>query len=165
MADLIVIEQLHVYLVAQGIAQAPSVAPSLTVPSVWRKTRDGAPLPRAGEKITIELAKSGERGQLGLEAWLDDTYVDVIVRSVDPAAGELVQRRIKDLIEPLGSLGGRKNWMMGSLRVEYSRTWRGAQPLSQRQSVAERDPHRTYDSVASFMFGCRRKILAGLTIP
>ena len=55
--------------------------------------------------------------------------------------------------------------MMNNLLVEQSLEWRGDQELPQRQSVAEADAHVTYDRVQSFRFRCRRKILAGLTLP
>ncbi len=171
MPDYVVIEELQDYLVAQGIGQRPSVAPSLTVPSIWLAPRDGAPDLRSvagvlAENVTVTLIDTMFRSPNGLEPWLEESFVDVIVRSRHAGAGKLVQRRIRDLIEPGNtSLGGKKNWMMGDLRVEYSRMWRGDQPLPQRQATSESDPHVTYDRVASYMFGCRRKVLAGLSIP
>ncbi len=165
MADLVVIEELQTYLIAQGIGQHPNAAVSLTLPSIWTLPRDGAPLPREGENATITLRDQVIRGAGPLEAWIDEAFVDVIVRARQAGAGKLLQRRIKDLIVPFDAHGGRKQWMMGALLVEQSREWRGDQELPQRQSVAESDRHLTYDRVASFTFRCRRKILAGLTLP
>ncbi len=165
MPDLIVIEELQDYLIAQGVAQHPSTATSLTIPSVWLMPRDGAPLPRDGENVTITLNDTMLRSPNGLEPWLTETFVDVIVRARNPSPGKLIQRTIEGLIAPFDALGGRKNWMMDGLRVEYSDQWRGDQPLPQRQDVAAGDPHISYDRVASYRFGCRRKILAGLSIP
>lgn len=165
MPDLIVIEELQDYLVAQGVGQLPSAAPSTGLPVVILAPRDGAPLPRTGENATITLIDTMLRAPTGLEPWLEETFVDVIVRSRTASPGKLIQRTIHGLIAPFDQTGGRKNWMMGALRVEYSTEWRGDQPLPTREAVTESNPRITYDRVQSFRFGCRRKILAGLSIP
>lgn len=165
MADLILVEELQDYLVSQGVGQLQSAAPSLTVPSVWLMPRDGAPLPRGGENATVTLSDTLLRSPSALEEWMTETFVDVIVRARQAPAGKRLQRSIHDLIVPFGASGGRKQWMMGDLLVEISREWRGDQPLPQRESVAAKDRHATYDRVQSFVFSCRRKVLAGLTIP
>ncbi|HET6502105.1 MAG TPA: hypothetical protein VFG87_15220 [Amycolatopsis sp.] len=172
MADLILLEQLHAYLIAQGAGQHPSAAPSLTIPSVWMVPRDGAPLPRVDpatkaplENITITLVDTHFRSPSTLELSVEETFVDVIIRSRQPGAGKLVQRAIKSLLAPVDATGGRWQWMMGALLVELSTEWRGDQPLPQRQSIGESDPHVTYDRVASYRFQCRRKVLAGLSLP
>jgi hypothetical protein len=52
--------------------------------------------------------------------------------------------------------------MMGSLLVEYSTPWRGEQPLPiARGQDAGESNLVTFDRVASYRFGCRRKSLAG----
>lgn len=165
MADLVVIEELATYLVAQGVGQRPSATPSLTVPSIWLLPRDGAGLPRAGENVTVTLSDTNILGTPGLTAWLEETFVDVIVRSKQASAGKLVQRQVKLLLVPWDAHGGRKQWMMGGLLVEASNEWRGDQILPQRQDVGATDPHATYDRVASYRFTVRRKILAGSTLP
>lgn len=165
MPDYIATEQLLTYLVAQGVGQRWTTAPSLTVPLVTLLPRDGAPLPRDGENVTVTLVDTNLRGPPGLEAWIEEAFIDVIVRSRQPSAGKLVQRQIKGLLHPYDSNGGRKQWMMGALLVESSREWRGDQPLPQRQAIGESDPHVTYDRIASYVIGARRKILAGLTVP
>lgn len=166
--ELILVEELQAYLVAQGIGQLPDPAahpPSLTLPSVWLLPRDGAPLPRAGENVTITIRDPNLTGPSDLEAWIEESFIDIIVRSRQAGAGKLVQRSIRKLIIPFDSHGGRKQWMMNSLLVEQSMMWRGDQELPQRQSIAEGDSHLTYDRIQSFRFRCRRKILAGLTLP
>lgn len=165
MAELILLEQLHAYLIAQGVGQAPNADPSLTVPSIWMAPRDGAKLPRDGENITVTLVDTMLRAPSSLEEWMTETFVDIIVRSRNPTPGKLLQRQIHKLIVPWGSVGGRKMWTMGAILVECSTEWRGDQPLPERQSVLTGDPHVTYDRVQSFKFDVRRKILAGLTIP
>jgi hypothetical protein len=164
-ADLIVIEELQAYLVAQGVGQLPGAAPSLTLASVWMAPRDGAPLPRDGENATVTLTDTMLRSPSDLEAWMSETFVDVVVRSRQPSPGKLIQRAILGLIVPFGAHGGRKQWMMGNLLVEGSTEWRGDQVLPQMRSIAQTDAHLTYDRVASYRFSCRRKVLAGLSLP
>lgn len=165
MPDLLVIEELASYLVTQGIGQRPSATPSLTVPSIWLMPRDGAALPRVGENVTITINDTNLSGPQELMAWIDETFVDVIVRSRQPGVGKLVQRSIKKLLVPWDAHGGRKQWMMNNLLVEASNEWRGDQPLPQSPVATATDAHQTYDRVASYRFTCRRKILAGSTLP
>jgi hypothetical protein len=165
MADLVVVEELQVFLVAQAIGQLPSAAPSLSLPSVWTLPRDGAPLPRDGENATITLRDPIIRLASEMEAWVEEAFVDVIVRARQARVGKLLQRRMLELIVPYTAPGGHYQWMMGALLVEQSVVWRGDQEMPQRQRVTEGDPHATYDRVASYRFRCRRKILAGLTLP
>ncbi len=127
--------------------------------------RDGAPLPRTGENATITLRDPTTRPAAELEAWVAETFVDVIVRARQAGAGKLLQRRILDLLAPYDLHGGRKQWMMGALLVEQSLVWRGDQDMPQRESIAQGDAHATYDRVQSFRIRARRKILAGLTLP
>ncbi len=169
MADLDVLTELKTYLIAQGVAQRfdndGSPAPSLALPSIVLMPRKGAPLPRDGENITITLNDTMLRSPSPLEPWVQEAFVDVIVRSRQPAPGKVLQRAIGALIAPWDQVGGRKGWMMGALLVEQSMMWRGDQPLPQRQAIGESDPHATYDRVASYRFLCRRKVLAGLSMP
>lgn len=174
MADLHVIEQLQTYLVAQGIGQRPSAAVSLTIPSIWKQPRDGAALPRnlakdaSGRWIgetTIALSKTLGRDPSNLEPWMEEAFIDVIVRSPQADTAEAVQRAIKLLIAPWDQLGGRHQWLMGALLVETSDQWRGDQELPKLRAREAADAHATYDRVQSFRIVCRRKILAGLTLP
>lgn len=170
MADLFVAQELQAYLVAQAVGQLPSAAPSLTVPSIWLQPRDGAPLPRkaAGaftESATITIRDPMLSSPSSLEEWMEEAFVDVIVRALQPAAAQLIHRQIRVLIVPYTASGGRKQWMMNNLLVEYSDQWRVEQELPMLRAVAATDAHATYDRVASYRFACRRKILAGLTFP
>ena len=86
MAELIVIEELQAYLVTQGVGQLPGTTPSLTVPSVWTMPRDGAALPRSAngafvENATITLRDTNLRGPSDLEAWIEEAFIDIIVRA------------------------------------------------------------------------------------
>lgn len=171
MADLLVAQELQSFFVAQGAAQLPSTSPSLTIPAVWLQPRDGAPLPRnlakdsngrwIGETtITIQDPMLGSPSNL--EEWMEEAFLDIIVRSPQSATAQLTHRVIRNLIVPVGSSGGQKMWMCNDLLVEYSDEWRKEQEAPQLRSVAEHDPHSTYDRVASYRFMCRRKSLAGL---
>lgn len=166
MADLHVIEELQTYLIGQGIGQFASATPSLTVPSIWLQPRDGAPLPRGNkttgvvlEHVTIALIDTQIAAPHELEAYLDETYVDIIVRSHQPPDGKLIHRRVRDLLVPIGSFMGRKLWMMNNLLVESSTIWRPEQPLPWPPDGRNID---TYDRVAAYRFVSRRKALAGL---
>ncbi len=174
MADLFVIPELQTYLVAEDIGQLPSAAPSLTVPAIWKAPRDGAPLPRnigkdssgrwQGE-TTITLRKGIGRDPSPMEPWIEEQFVDIIVRSPQPETAESVQRAIKLLLVPWDAVSGHYNWQMGGILVECCKQWRGDQPLPQRQAIGESDAHQTYDRIASYVFRVRRKVLAGLSMP
>lgn len=162
MAGLIVIEQLQAYLVAQGVAQLPGSDPSPLLPSIWTMPRQGAAQPRADkdtgellEEQTITLDDKQLSGPPGVEAWLEDCFVDVIVRSKNAGAGKLLHRAIRGLLQPVGSSpAGRRNWMMNELHVLYSSIWRSEQPLPPVENGL------TYDRVASYRFRCARSDLA-----
>jgi hypothetical protein len=170
MADLLVAKELHSYLIAQGVAQHPDTTPSLTVPSVWLQPRDGAPLPRDNngtvlENATITLKDPMLTSPSSLEEWIEEAFIDVIVRARQSSMAQLIHRQIRGLIVPFDASGGRKQWMMHDLLVEYSDQWRMEQELPQLRGVAATDAHVTYDRVASYRFACRRKVLAGLPYP
>lgn len=159
MAELDVLKELRDYLIAEGVAQAQDAAPSTALPSIWLMPRDGAPAPRRAPKggdyletATITLRDTNTTGPPELEAWIEETFIDVIVRSRTAAPGKLIQRQIRGLLSPIGEIYGRKHWMMGQLLVEYSTLWRGDQPVN-ADDVA-------YDRVQSFRFGVRRSALS-----
>jgi hypothetical protein len=174
MADLLVAKELQAYLVAQGVGQLPSATPSLTVPMITLQPRDGAPLPRRASKTAgsafIESATITIRDPLlsspsSLEEWMEEAFIDIIVRALQGPLCQLIHRQIRGLIVPYDSSGGRKQWMMNNLLVEMSDQWRSEQDLPQLRAVGATDAHVTYDRIASYRFACRRKILAGLSIP
>jgi hypothetical protein len=103
--------------------------------------------------MTITLNDAHISGEPGLEAWIEETFIDVTVRSRNAGAGKLMHRVIRQLLQPVGILGGRKDWTMGSLRVLASETWRSEQPLPPV------DGGVTYDRVASYRFRCARSDL------
>lgn len=153
MSGLIVVEQLQQYLVGQGVGQLPASAPSLVTPSIWLKPRQGAPRPRDGEEATITISDTLLSPRPNLEPWVEEAYIDIVIRSRKDAASQLLHRTIKGLLSPIGLVGGKQNWMMNNLRVLYSRSWRGEQPLPPV------DDGVTYDRVASYQIACARSDL------
>lgn len=164
MADLDLITELKTYLITQGIgvARPPASGPAIAVPSIWTYPRDGAPQPRqladgsSLENITVTLRDTllaAPRGD-GLDAYVEESFIDIIVRSRKPTAGKMVHRQIRGLLHPTGSLGGRKGWTMNDLLVERSAIWRGEQDAG----ATDID----YTRIASYVFQARRKALAGL---
>jgi hypothetical protein len=162
MAELILVEELQDYLVTAGVGQLPSEDPSLTVPSIWLQPRDGAPEPRResesegaafSEDATITLVDTMLGPPQALEAWIEEAFVDIVVRSRKASTGKLIHRAIRGLIHPNDAHGGRKMWEMNNLLVEYSTIWTSEQPV-----VAD---EFTFTRKAGYRFGCRRKVLAG----
>jgi hypothetical protein len=167
-ADLTVVDELRAYLIAQGVGQSndPNVTPiSAVVPSIWKETVDGAPEPRDGEAATITLIDTLAGPPSDLEAFMEETFVECVVRARGVASGTLLQRQIRQLIAPLDAPGGRKMWMMGALLVEYSTCWRGDQPagaVAASTSWTTGRPSTVFSRTQSFRIGCRVKSLAGL---
>lgn len=153
---LVVVEELQDYLIAQGVGNHPSEDPSSVLPRIYLRGRDGAPLPKTPETTTVTISDTLLQPPANLEAFLEETFVDIIVRSTSAGTGKLLQRSIRDLIHPIGDHGGKKQWQMGDLTVEYSTIWRGEQELP----AAGDAEARTYDRVASYRFGVRRTLLA-----
>lgn len=164
MAELHVVSELHAFLIAQGVGVAPTAVDSayVALPTVWDQPRGGPVQPRwsdalAGyqEDATIslfdpELASPANE----LDAYIEESFIDVTVRSRNRAAGKLIHRQIRGLITPIGSAFGRKLWMMNDLLVELSTPWRG------EREAGETDIDFT--RTASYRFQVRRKALAGL---
>lgn len=155
----IMVDEFQAFLVAEAVGQLPDAMPSPLHPSIWTLPRQGAPLPRQDdgawlEETTITLNDTNLQARPNLEAWIEEAYIDVTVRSVSPNVGKLVHRVIRGLLQPVGLVGGRKGWTMNNLPVLYSRVWRGEQPLPPQ------DGGVTYDRVASYCIACRRSDLA-----
>ncbi len=156
MTALIVIEELQDYLISEGVGNHPNTAPSSTLPRISLMGRKGAEMPEAPETTTVTLRDTMLAPAAELEAFIEEAFIDVIVRSTSAAAAKLLQRSIRNLLHPNAAHGGRKQWQMGDLLVQYSTIWRGEQDLPP-------DPDsdvRTYDRVASYRIGCARSSLA-----
>jgi hypothetical protein len=156
--SFIVVEQLQAFLVAEGVAQLPEVPPATTKPSVWLQPRQGAAMPRTEngnwlETETITLNDTQLNGPPGLEAWIEDTFVNVTIRSKNAGEGKLLHRQIRGLLAPVGKLAGRKGWTMAGLKILGSSIWRNEQPLPPI------DGGLTYDRVASYRIRCARSDL------
>lgn len=168
MADLQVVEELKAYLIAEGIAQhfgnGPSdPAPSQILPSITISPKDGAPQPRDGEDAVITLRDTFLGSPSSLESWIEEAFVEVIVRHRHAGRCKLVHRTIRGLIWPNDAVGGRKMWMMNDLLIEQSDLWRAEQELPFAADTTRGGATRlqTADRVQTFRFMCRRKSLAG----
>jgi hypothetical protein len=152
-AELILVEELQTYLVAQGVGVLPADAdPALT--TIILSPRDGYLRPRKGkEAATVTLVDTQLGSVQELEAWIEESFVDVIVTAPNNGTVKLIHRVIRNLIHPIEGHGGRKQWMAGALLIELSTVWRGEQPLAQDDAV--------YVRTASYRFQVRRKALAG----
>lgn len=168
--SLHIVEELQTYLVAQGVGQLPNATPSATVPSIWIQPRDGARLPGkprgafTADQAKVETAtvtlidtQTGSPMGNGLEAYIDEAFIDIIVRSKTAAPGKLIHRTIRGLLHPPGDLYGKHGWMMGQMDVEYSNVWRAEQPLMYPTDAEV----QSYDRMASYRIGVRR---ANLTV-
>jgi hypothetical protein len=155
MPELLVVEELQDYLVAQGVGTLPTAkgSESTTVPSIWLNPRDGAAAPRVEGEIMVSLVDTQLGSVAGLEAWLEEAFIDVTVATKHAARAKMVHRQIRNLIHPIEAHGGRTNWMMSDLLVELSTVWRPEQPLTMTDAF--------YARIASYRFQCRRKALAG----
>lgn len=158
MPELLLTNELQDYLVTQGIGQLPSAAPSGSVPSIWLDPRDGAPEPRDGENVAISIIDTGLAVPGDLDGWMDDSIIDIVVRSRSKPTAVMAHRAIRNLLAPINDYAGRKQWFAGALRVERSTIWRPEQPVR----VTEDADRRCYTRTAAYRFEVRRKSLAGL---
>jgi hypothetical protein len=163
MSDLFVNQELQAFLVAQGVGVDPPTA-SLALPSVWLLPEDGPPEPRPDdlggfiENATVTLAEQNfpppDQG-----GDLEEAFVDVTVRARNEAMAKLIHRQIRGLLIDQNNVHGTKwHWTMGALLVEYSTTWRTEQTTAFTKGVC-------VTRIASYRFGTRRKVLAGLPYP
>ena len=141
MADLLAVDELGVYLLAQRVVQDANTAVSTTVPSLWINPRQEAPEPRDGEGATVTLADTGLGGASPMEPFLEEAFIDVIVRARNAGTAQMIHRTIRGLLTPREAIGGRKNWQMGGLLVERSIMWR------REQELPTSNAGRTYDRV------------------
>lgn len=153
MPDYDVTEELQTHLVTAGLGQLPGATVSATIPSVWLDPKDGVPAPRGVETATITLRATHIGRPHDLDYAIEETFVDVTVRTLKAAPGKLLQRQIRGLLLPGSAVGGAKMVTIGGLVVEYLTQWRSDQALPVQDD--------TYVRVQSFRFGARRKALAG----
>lgn len=154
MADLILLEELAAYLNAEEIGSTNLDAPvNANVATIWINPRDGSPEPRRGERGTITVSELVAGIEHSVAPWVDVTIVEIEVRAYEEATAKLIHRAIRDLLAPVDSPGGRKQWYMNDLLVEQSALYRGEQEVGRSPT--------SYDRNAAFEFWCRRKSLAG----
>jgi hypothetical protein len=168
---MLVTDELHAYLIAQGIGLHPNdvqpymrgdTAPAdVSKPSIWKMPRDGYPVPRRNradvllEPATITLVATNLAPPSDLGDFIEVAFIDVIVRSWhDNSLAMFLQRTIRTLLTDANAVGGKKFWMMNDLLVEYSTQWRGDQALAEDAD--------TYLRSQAFQIAARRKALAGL---
>ncbi len=167
MPDYHVVDELLAYLLAEGVG-VDFNTPSLVLPCLLADPIDGAPAPRAGQEVaTVTLRDTMLAGPAGgAEAYIEESFVDVIVRALDPATAKLIHRSIRGLLHPIGDNHGRQLWTMGGLLVELSTMWRAEQPLDEASdqlsgSGSARPDPVGWSRIASYRFEVRRKALAG----
>ena len=162
MPDVHVIDELLTRLVDDEIVQRWNTTPSATVPGCVITPIKGAPLPRDGEPATVTLRQSGVSQPNGMDAWLEETAIEVIVRARVAPAGRLIHRMIRGVIHPTGAYPAQTGWQLTSnLFVERSYIWRREQtiPPQMNQAEGQRDLV-TYDTTESYMFAVRRSLLS-----
>jgi hypothetical protein len=157
--ELLAIEQLRGYLIAQRVAQTPDARPSTTVPVLYLKPRDGIAKPRQQngtyvDGAAITLIHANLSGPPGLEAHLEEAFIRVFVRCRSAPVGMLLHRVIRNLLIPRDSSWGsqRQLWSMGDLLVQYSKQWYGL-----RDELTPPDDDREYVTSAGYCFGYRRE--------
>lgn len=163
MPELLAVDELGAYLVAQGVAQDRNDPLSATAPSLWIRPRQAAPEPRdldpengdtedEGATVTLSTTRVGMPSPM--ESWLEETLVDVIVRARSVKRAEMLHRTIRGLLTPGDQPGGKKAWDMGALHVQHSLLWRPEQELPTTNNGL------TYDRVQSFCFIYSRSALS-----
>jgi hypothetical protein len=141
MADLIPAEEIRSYLVGLGVVQAQDAPPSVLHPSIWLNPRDEAPEPREGEDVAVTVFSEAEIPRDWYEGFLQERIFDFVVRSRKKVEGELVQRAIRAAFEE------KKGVMFGQLRIEWSKLFRGEQPVTSDET--------SYTSIQSFRIAYR----------
>lgn len=147
MADLIPTDELKAYLVGLGIVQDIGAPLSVDLPGIWLNPRDEAPEPRRKsdvdiENVTVSIFDGPEIPREWLEGFLQEKVYDFVVRARTRPEGVLVQRKIRAAFEE------KKGVMFGQLRVEWSKLFRGEQPVTSDQKTS-------YTSIQSFRIAYR----------
>lgn len=162
--DLFVSNELRLFLIAQGIGINPTDHDSAigTTTAIFENPRDGVPEPRWSDALggyqedaTLTIIDMDVAGPAGaVEAYEEETFVQIVVRSRGEAAGKLIHRQVRGLIHPIGAHKGHTLWTMNDLLVQLSTIWRGERPAGATPV--------SYTRTAAYRFCCRRKSLAGL---
>lgn len=148
MSDLIAVEELRTYLVAQGVVRSWQ-ATANGLPQCILNPRDGAPEPQGEDyqDATVTLARIGQVPPNVQEEFLEDALVECIVRAYRSPDAEMIQRRIR------AQLNGLRLFTMGSLIVEWARVFTGDQPLGSDET--------SYTRMQTFLIQARVRSLAG----
>lgn len=160
MPELVLIEELGDYLVAQGVARAGN-GPVGALPPVWLAPIDGVPQPDGDDTAAVTLSPNTVIPGEWLEGFLEERAIDVYVRADDSRIGELLQRQVRRLLDE------RKEIFVGALRLEWSKHFSGPHPIrlaagsSDVAGDSSAPASRTYDTVQTFRMAARVKSLAG----
>ncbi len=120
------------YLVAEGLARVPATAGAAH--PLWLEPRDGAPAPGEGVSATEKdanlvisafLATPIPRGVFEAEFRTD--VIDVWIRSAKASTAHDFEPLLRTAI--IGATYGKRDWMMGGVRIIESREWRAMQRL------------------------------------
>jgi hypothetical protein len=147
--DLIVIEELQAYLVAQGVVRAWGGAAN-GLPQCILAPRDGAPEASSGkayENAVVTLTKIGQVPPVVQEEFLENALIECVTRAYRAVDAELIQRRIR------ATLNGLRLFTMGSLIVEHAQVFAGDQPLGSDET--------DYTRMQTFLIEARVRSLAG----
>jgi hypothetical protein len=147
-SELIAIEELRTYLVAQGVVRNWGDAAN-GLPQCILAPRDGAPEAQgqAYQDGVVTLAKIGQQPPVVQEEFLEAALVECVTRAYRAVDAELIQRRVR------AKLNGLRLFTMGSLIVEHAQVFAGDQPLGSDET--------SYTRMQTFLIQTRVKSLAG----
>lgn len=149
MTDLLLVNEMREYLVAQGVVRRFGEDEN-GLPQCMRDPRDGAPEPadRTYAGATVTLVLGGAVPQPVLEEFIEEALVDCTVRAYLSVDAQLIQRRVRAVLD------GQLNFDMGALIVERVNMFTGDQALGSDEFA--------YTRLQVFRVRARVKALAGL---
>lgn len=155
MPDLLIAEELRARLVAAALVRLPGTIGTAPVCKVPERYREGTTEP-SPDDVVVELvpgARVPGRHRFR-DYYIEERLVDVKVRARFPADGELLQRKIANLLLSADrDVANAATIFFGALRIESVRLFRGDQPTGQAGGYQER--------TQTFSIAARIKSLAG----
>lgn len=150
--ELYLPEEVRSHLVTAGLVRnAETPFSEGAPPPCLYAPRDGAPEPPKladEDRMIVAIGPGREIPGDWLEGFLIEESIDVVVRSFRAGEGRLLQRQIR------GELDEIENTLIGDLRCEWSKLWRGYRVVASDST--------SFTSVQSFRIACRVKSLAGM---
>lgn len=155
MTDLGICEQFRQHLITNSVARS-DMNTAGALPPVILNPVEGPPQPDfkgalKADQAFITIRLTGTAPTDHLEGFLEEPIVEVIVRAKSWPTGEMLQRVIRGLVND------RKDFMLGSLHVQWCLLWRGVQPVPLTSGAVS----ETFDLTQSFRFQVR---VAELTV-